>query len=209
VPPLGCGEGQLEWRIVGPTLFRHLSELTIDVELYAPFGTPHAELQPEFLGMRHEATVAPASDRIGAAWAAIVEILARIDAQPYHWPIGRVSFQKLAYFATEAGIGTGLRYQRGSYGPYASDIKKRITALVNNSLILEERLGRMFALRVGPTFADAHRLYEAQLAVWRDAIERTAGTESDDIGDRLAERRRPTEWRQLGRNWRAIDCNRE
>src|SRR5690554_4196489 len=24
VPPLGCGEGQLEWRIVGPTLYRFL-----------------------------------------------------------------------------------------------------------------------------------------------------------------------------------------
>src|SRR5713101_4076116 len=39
VPPLGCGEGQLEWRVVGPTLYRHLSALGISVELYAPFGT--------------------------------------------------------------------------------------------------------------------------------------------------------------------------
>jgi O-acetyl-ADP-ribose deacetylase (regulator of RNase III) len=37
VPPLGCGEGGLEWRIVGPSLYRGLSRLDIPVELYAPF----------------------------------------------------------------------------------------------------------------------------------------------------------------------------
>ena len=45
VPPLGCGEGQLEWRVVGPTLYRYLSRMDIPVELYAPYGTPHEELQ--------------------------------------------------------------------------------------------------------------------------------------------------------------------
>ena len=41
VPPLGCGQGQLEWRVVGPTLYRHLKRLEIPVELYAPYGMPH------------------------------------------------------------------------------------------------------------------------------------------------------------------------
>ena len=49
VPPLGCGEGQLDWRVVGRTLYRRLAELDIDVELYAPFDTPDAELKPDFL----------------------------------------------------------------------------------------------------------------------------------------------------------------
>src|SRR5713226_3108866 len=44
VPPLGCGNGGLEWRVVGPTLYRHLASLEIPVLLYAPFGTPHDEL---------------------------------------------------------------------------------------------------------------------------------------------------------------------
>ena len=37
VPPLGCGEGQLEWRVVGPTLYRYLKRFLIPVILYAPF----------------------------------------------------------------------------------------------------------------------------------------------------------------------------
>lgn len=49
VPSLGCGQGQLEWRVVVPTLYRYLEKLAIPVELYAPFGTPGAELKPEFL----------------------------------------------------------------------------------------------------------------------------------------------------------------
>src|SRR6266852_2537532 len=29
VPPLGCGQGQLEWRVVGRTLYRYLKQLVI------------------------------------------------------------------------------------------------------------------------------------------------------------------------------------
>lgn len=36
VPALGCGLGQLEWRVVSPTLYKHLSTLEIPVELFAP-----------------------------------------------------------------------------------------------------------------------------------------------------------------------------
>lgn len=35
LPPLGCGQGQLEWRIVGPTLYRCLRTFDIPVEMYA------------------------------------------------------------------------------------------------------------------------------------------------------------------------------
>lgn len=108
---------------------------------------------------------------IEPAWVALVEILARIEQEPYHWPIGRTIFQKIAYFATESGIPTGLQYQRGSFGPYARGLKGLITRLVNNGLIHEERLDRMFAVKVGPTFEDARRVYERDLARWRDTID--------------------------------------
>jgi O-acetyl-ADP-ribose deacetylase (regulator of RNase III) len=36
VPALGCQNGLLEWHIVGPLLYQHLSRLDIPVELYAP-----------------------------------------------------------------------------------------------------------------------------------------------------------------------------
>jgi uncharacterized protein YwgA/O-acetyl-ADP-ribose deacetylase (regulator of RNase III) len=178
VPPLGCGHGQLEWRVVGPTLYRYLKRMNIPVELYAPFGTPHDELRPAFLDRGaappDSATAHSTPDRIGAAWIALVEILCKIQEEPHHWSVGRITFQKIAYFATQLGLPTGLQYRRGSFGPYSPMLKKRITALVNNGLIQEERLGRMFAIRVGHTFRDAQRAYKEQIENWRSAIDKVA-----------------------------------
>ena len=115
-----------------------------------------------------------ARDSIEPAWVALVEILRKIEDEPHHWPVGRTTFQKIAYFVTQCGVPTGLRYERGSYGPYAAELKKHVTALVNNGLVQEERLGRMFSVRVGHTFADAQRAYGDEVDRWRPAIEKVA-----------------------------------
>jgi len=46
--------------------------------------------------------------------------------------------------------------------------------LVNNGLIREERLGRMFAVKVGATFKDARKLYHNDLVRWEPTIEKIA-----------------------------------
>jgi O-acetyl-ADP-ribose deacetylase (regulator of RNase III)/uncharacterized protein YwgA len=179
VPALGCSNGQLEWRVVGKTLYRHLSRFDIPVELYAPFGTPQEQMELAFLSSEVSANASAVSDgqnneklKIDPAWVALVEILARIDREPFHWPIGRTSFQKIAYFATALGIPTGLHYQRGSYGPFAPELKPLITRLVNNGLIVEEQLGRMFSVRPGPTYQDAAKEFHPQLEKWQTLIDR-------------------------------------
>jgi uncharacterized protein YwgA/O-acetyl-ADP-ribose deacetylase (regulator of RNase III) len=176
VPPLGCGQGQLEWKIVGPTLYRCLNQLDIPVELYAPHGTPREELQPEFLDI--EIDIKPAEpglalERVKPAWVAVVEILSRLEQEPYHWPVGRTTFQKIAYVATQEGLPTGLHYQKSSFGPFSPELKSIVTRLVNNGLIREEQLGRMFAVKVGPTFVDARKAYLHELAQWESIIEKT------------------------------------
>ncbi len=178
VPPLGCGQGRLEWRIVGPTLYRHLSELDVPVEIFAPHGTPTRELSPEFL------VQAPADALVGAdslegsrvrpAWVAVVEILSRITREQYHWPVGRTTFQKLAYFATAAGLPTGLKYERGSYGPFAPGLKTVMTGLVNQGLVHEQQLGRMLRVKPGPTFRDAQQLSRNDIERWTSTIDRVA-----------------------------------
>ena len=177
IPPLGCGQGQLEWKIVGPTLFRHLKKFDISVELYAPYGTPHEELQPEFLDQEPGTGFArepkSISERIKPSWVALVEILKRVEQEPYHWPVGRTIFQKIAYIATHEGLPTGLNYQRGSFGPFSPEFKGVITRLVNNGLIREEHLGNMFIVKVWTTFEDARKAYRDELIQWESIIEKT------------------------------------
>jgi len=176
VPPLGCGLGQLEWRVVGPTLHRGLQRLAIPVELYAPYGTPAGQLTLEFLsretlvGPDDPDAVAPSS--IEPGMIALVEVLERLQHEPYHWPVGRTTFQKLAYFGTQLGLPTGLTFVRGSYGPHAPELKARLAQLVNNGIMREERLGRMFHARVGSTFHDARREQAAFVRENEDVIER-------------------------------------
>lgn len=175
VPPLGCGHGQLEWRVVGPTLYCYLARLAIPVELYAPYGTPHEELQPEFLGAAPAGAAGmPEPLHIKPEWVAVVDVLHRLEQQPYHCPVGRTTFQKIAYVLTAEGVDTGLAYQRGSYGPYAPALKGVLVRLLNNGLIRERKLGRMFQVCTGPTYPDARRAYAEQLAAWEPAIARTA-----------------------------------
>ena len=46
-PPLGCGNGGLEWSEVGPLIYAKLHRLPIAIEVYAPYGTPKNELTEE------------------------------------------------------------------------------------------------------------------------------------------------------------------
>jgi O-acetyl-ADP-ribose deacetylase (regulator of RNase III)/uncharacterized protein YwgA len=175
VPPLGCGEGQLEWSIVGPTLYRHLSRLDIPVELYAPFGTVSAQLEEDFLrGVAKRPEGQRAALRVSPGAVALAAIVARINEQPHHWPVGRMMFQKLAYFATEAEIATNVAFEERSYGAFAPELKRLQARLINNGVLREEAIsnGRMFVLRTGPEFRAAEAAYQSYLTQWQDAIER-------------------------------------
>lgn len=176
VPPLGCGQGQLEWRIVGPTLYRYLGQMEIPVEVYAPYGTPHEELTPEFLSSgvdNPEPSDMPEPEHVMPGWIAIVEIVRRVLEQPYHWPVGRTTFQKIAYVATEEGIPTSLHFEARSFGPFSSELKRVETRLVNNGLIRERQLGQMHSVEIGPTFSDARKAYARYIDRWEDKLEKT------------------------------------
>lgn len=128
VPPLGCGHGGLDWSVVGPTLYRGLNRLEVPVVMYAPHGAPPQQLQLDFLDSPKIVDAAlDARSRVPGEWVALGEILDRVTSQRIHPPVGRVNFQKIAYFATAAGIPTGLEFERGSYGPFARGLKGRIT----------------------------------------------------------------------------------
>jgi len=177
VPPLGCGNGQLEWRIIGPLIYKKLKHLDIPVEIYAPYGTNPRELTFEFLEQGVDAVRTKATNGVqvamNPAWIALVEILNRMEQQPYHWPIGRTIFQKIAYVATQEGLPTGFVYQKGSFGPFSKDLKTAETKLVNSNFLQEERIGKMFVVKVGSVFETICKSYRMLFEQWRPILDKT------------------------------------
>lgn len=170
LPPLGCGEGGLEWRVVGRMIYRHAQKWGISVAMFAPFGTPEEQLAKDFLD---EGRLELAPIRLPPAWVAVAEIVRRLERQPYHWPVGRIMFQKIAYFATVEGLPTNLEFGQGSFGPYANSATTMKTKLMNNGLLKEESpTGNMYHVLVGPQFEDALPSYEDDLANWSTHIDR-------------------------------------
>lgn len=173
VPPLGCGEGGLEWRVVGRVLYQGLTRLTVPVTLYAPYGVSSKELRPEFLGTTPTSEAAPAP-RIPVGGVALAWILERITSQRHHYPIGRVSMQKIAYFATRAGIHTALEFEKGAYGPFAVGMKRLLSQLINNGLVEEHKRGRMFVAEPGPALEGAKASFSTELEKWESEMDQVA-----------------------------------
>jgi O-acetyl-ADP-ribose deacetylase (regulator of RNase III)/uncharacterized protein YwgA len=171
VPPLGCGNGQLEWRVVGPVLLRHLRRLDIPVELYAPHGSSLlGETQLDLLDQTDSAEAE--QWQLEPGLVAIAEIVRRLESQRYHWPVGRIMLQKIVYFATVAGLPTGLEFVRASYGPFSPDLKSSVARMQNNGILTEQPRGQMIEMRTGPALKDARVTYGDQLKQWNDLIER-------------------------------------
>jgi len=175
-PPLGCGNGGLEWSTVGPLMYFKLKGLGIPVELYAPFGTPAAQLKTEFLGADQQTEFQVKGrrrEKLRPEWAALVEVLSELEKLPYANPVGRVIFQKICYILTRQGLDTGFQFKRSSYGPFADEVTEAINVLANNNWVTEQQLGRMTTLRVGPRFEQDRSKFTEDLKPFSRKIEKT------------------------------------
>lgn len=111
IPPLGCGNGGLDWADVRPLMEKYLSPLQeVEVQIFEPGGTPDA------IKMRVN-TPEPNLTPARAALIALFEV--------YLLPGYRLSMleiQKLAYFLQNAGEPLKLKFEKNSYGPYAENL---------------------------------------------------------------------------------------
>jgi len=175
-PPLGCGNGGLDWKDVGPLMWSKLSKIDIPVEIYAPFGTPNNELTTEFLSADQQIefdTKGKRPDKLRPEWAALVEILYQLEHQPYANPVGRTIFQKICYVFTKQKVDTGFKFERNSYGPYASEVKNAINVLANQNWILEEQKGQMNALKIGLRYKSDRSKLSAEIKPYHKKIKKT------------------------------------
>jgi O-acetyl-ADP-ribose deacetylase (regulator of RNase III)/uncharacterized protein YwgA len=176
LPPLGCGNGGLEWSEVGPLIYSKLHGLSIDIEVYAPYGTPKQQLTTEFLARPSQMSLEGKGRKnapLKPEWVVLMEVLRELEAQPYANPVGRTIFQKISYVVTEMGVPTGFQFGKGSYGPFSGDVKLALHDLANRNWLHERQLGRMIALRVTSEYERDRGLYKSHIDRYQKKIDKT------------------------------------
>ncbi len=118
VPPLGCGNGGLDWNDVRPLIEAAFAAVPdVEVELYEPTGAPAARSMP----------VAPKQLKMTAGRAAVVALLKNYLEPGYE--ASALEIQKLAYFLQEAGQPLKLKFEAHQYGPYAENLNHVLQAM--------------------------------------------------------------------------------
>jgi len=108
IPPLGCGNGGLDWNDVRPRIEQAFAEVPeVAVQLFYPEGAPKAD----------EMKVATKRPAMTPGRAVILALLSRYALPGYRLTL--LEIQKLAYFLQEAGQPLSLDFQKQKYGPYA------------------------------------------------------------------------------------------
>ena len=123
VPPLGCGNGGLDWLDVRPRIEQALGALeSVQVVVYEPRGAP--EPAAMVIADKHAA--------LTRARAMLLLLFDTYSAQDYS--LSRLETQKLAYLLQEAGEPLRLNYVKHQYGPYAHNLN-HVLQLMEGSFI--------------------------------------------------------------------------
>ncbi|MGH3321612.1 MAG: type II toxin-antitoxin system antitoxin DNA ADP-ribosyl glycohydrolase DarG [Streptosporangiaceae bacterium] len=112
VPPLGCGNGGLDWRDVEPRIRAALDTVPeVDAVVYTPGGAPRAA----------EMRTATRRPDMTPGRSALIHLLRRYSERALEASL--IEVQKLLYFLQVAGEPLRLNFARGRYGPYAGNIR--------------------------------------------------------------------------------------
>lgn len=111
IPPLGCGNGGLNWTEVKPLIESAFAQLPdVQVVIFEPSGAPAAE----------KMAVATKTPNMTRARALFIRLLDLYGIPGYE--LTKLEIQKLAYFLQEAGEPLKLPYVKHIYGPYAANL---------------------------------------------------------------------------------------
>jgi O-acetyl-ADP-ribose deacetylase (regulator of RNase III) len=126
IPPLGCGNGGLDWSDVRPLIVEALGDLPgVRVMVYPPQETPPAKSMP----------VRTRRPRMTAGRAALLAMLGSYASLSQQEELATadgaslLEIQKLMYFLQERGQPLRLHYVKGRYGPYADNLNHALEPL--------------------------------------------------------------------------------
>ena len=113
IPPLGCGNGGLDWNEVRPLIVAAFADLPdVDARLFAPSGAPDPKTME----------VNTSKPRMTLARAAIVKAL---DAYAHvGYGLSKLEVQKLVYFMQLVGVPfRKVEFYADKYGPYSDALR--------------------------------------------------------------------------------------
>jgi O-acetyl-ADP-ribose deacetylase (regulator of RNase III) len=117
IPPLGAGNGKLDWDRVKPIIERYLSDLNeVEVVVYEP--------QAIFEARDARPTTTAKLTPIRAMLLSLFYRYERVDGS-----LNLLVTQKIAYFLQRFGEPLRLEYTKGWYGPYATNLNKVLQAI--------------------------------------------------------------------------------
>ena len=122
IPPLGAGNGGLEWQKVKELIIKYLSETDIEVLIYEPSSDIREKLKKERV-------------KLTAARALLLYVLYDLVRNGEY--VSEFSSEKVAYFLQRFGAGKyfKLKYQPNFYGPYSGKVRFLLNVL-NGSYIM-------------------------------------------------------------------------
>jgi O-acetyl-ADP-ribose deacetylase (regulator of RNase III) len=124
LPPLGCGNGGLDWAIVKPVIAEKLSTLDgVEVVVFSPKDSMD---EPEFSGK--------ADLVMNRTRATLLKALSELEIH-FDGAFDRLSLQKIVYFLQALGVDFRLSFERNLYGPYSEPLKKAFGALERHGMI--------------------------------------------------------------------------
>lgn len=110
IPPLGCGNGGLEWSEVKPLIEKAFKDLPVNVHVYEPAGSPKAD----------KIKIGTKQPKMTKSRALLLASLNQYKEPGYR--LSLLEVQKIAYFLQEAGEPLKLNFEKNKYGPYAENL---------------------------------------------------------------------------------------
>lgn len=118
LPPLGCGNGGLDWKLVKPMIVHYLQNLPVDVYVYEPNEQIKQLLQQQ--ENKKEVKLTPAR-------AQLLYCLFAYESMGEYSSL--FAANKLAWFLQRMGQPLRLDFKPHHYGPYAIGVEKVLYAL--------------------------------------------------------------------------------